>query len=957
MTDTSSRVAGVRKLEKHLFSAENLQFERALNSAFDRIGFTEAHVAGRIGSTRSEKQKALKDSVWGMMEFDEGAMKLIDSPLLQRLRRIKQLGFSYLTYPSAEHSRFPHSIGMAHVVGKFIAAIDRQRDKVEMEAHLEGFKRFEDLQPLRPQELIHAALLHDIGHLPFSHAAESAIEGSKDRFRFGGFSDEDFTFRAANFLKARVSLSETISIAIVLSPRFRRYYEKYIDKKADDEAVHRIACLIAGQRVQDNCGNIQGIISSSSVDADKIDYVNRDAAACGIPVGVDVSRVFLGSSLIGIDATKAKKLAFSPKDRLVFALNASGWDTYDEIIRARSTLYQRVYLHSFTRTAEAIFARALKLNTGSGDSQIDDAIGIWSLSDNALLDELARSTDGEVATLGASLRDRQMPKKACALSTNLLKSLVHVQGIFPKIFDGPENVNAFSTLRKQIADPFRRKFTQKNEEAVDSVHFENSVIYEANEIYKALQAVGFSDLPTMPLSNVVLIDIAGLDHKKSDAPVFQHGELLSSELLTNVRGVSDASDHFRQIGYVMAPQEWREIVSLAARTIIYKKSLDTPNSLFENKIAETGSAEEAERRFGPLQVKPLTILDIDGLHRRTGTDRKRMKRIMSELETASYFDSFPALAIKTDESDVALLSKKFEKFDGEGGWSINSETVAAFIDQFPPGLREDLREALATGDFIPRDTAVKLIAEQLREIASTVKNVIVVPLSTSSGGAIVAGLRSLLKTDKSISVVSTLREAVADPGKSTLIVFADDNAASGTQAAAQLWAYSGRPRDSWPGDLRSEKGLVEKPSAEEMAALKSIDFKIVVAYGHPQANVKLTAACQELGFTGFDGIVPAMEIGKKINWSVGLKEYLSNIGAKLVAFDLWQKDLGDLNKAEVERCEQNAFGYGNIGGLTILQNTVPTSTATAFWMPGIVDGRPWTPLAIRQGRLSGLTLA
>ena len=224
-----------------------------------------------------------------------------------------------------------------------------------------SYATMEALAPLRPEELTHAALLHDAGHLPFSHASESALDADPGKFTFAGKQQSEFQGFVERDLGKAVSLSETLSIFIVLSPRFSRFYNGHIALRGvDQDAVLRIACLIAGQRPVPHCRNIQHLISSSAVDADKIDYVSRDAQACGIPVGVDVSRVYLGSSMLKLNARTSEKLGYYDEESLVFALNASGWDTFDEITRSRSTLYQRVYLHPVTRTAEALFARALR---------------------------------------------------------------------------------------------------------------------------------------------------------------------------------------------------------------------------------------------------------------------------------------------------------------------------------------------------------------------------------------------------------------------------------------------------------------------------------------------------------------------------------------------------------------------------------------------------------------------
>jgi deoxynucleoside triphosphate triphosphohydrolase SAMHD1 len=943
-----SSVNGAVRLQRELYK-DGDSFGKAVDKVFDRIGFTDSYVdvcVKRVALSGA-KRKALKDAVWGMMEFDEGAMRLIDSPILQRLRRIKQLGFSYLTYPSAEHSRFPHSVGMAHVVTRFLDAIDRRTGNIEMQAeYLDGYKHLKDLQPLNGDELVHAALLHDIGHLPFSHAAETAIVSAPTHFVFGGLEFEEFIDKIDYELKAKVSLSEAISIALILSPRFERFYNDYVcyGSSRDNAAIARIVCMIAGRRMHPKCGNIQGLISSSSVDADKIDYVNRDAAACGIPVGVDVSRVFLGSALLGIKPEKAKELRFGGNDTFIFALNASGWDTYDEIIRARSMLYQRVYLHSFTRTAEAVFARALRLNA----EQLKDAFDIWALTDDAVLDAMVTSPIDEVSSLASSLRDRQMPKKACALGTALVETIAPVANIFPQVFRGPDRIATYRSFVDQIAEPFRQRFTRDLTNQIDSLQFENDVIDEANRIRDLLLKARTKHVPVGPLSHVALITIAGLDHKNSDAPVFQHGEVLSSGQLTNVRGVSDASDHFRQIGYVMAPFEWREIVSVATRAVLYRLSLNFDPTKFS--IDDRPESDKFE-----FLVRRLTVLEMDGIHRRTGLDRAALSLIMDDLAAANYFDEFPTLAKKTDLDAVDDAIPAIEKFAGEKGWSVDRKTIRAFVDQFPPGLRNDLISAMKAGRFVDRDQVVEMLVPKFEELSKSANKILVVPLSPSSGSPLISPLRQRFKKSNNIEFMSSLSAALKVDGIKT-IVFVDDNCVSGTQAAAQLYSYRSSDRNTWPERMRSEAGLHASLSNEEFSSFAATDFSILVAFGHSKAAETLKESAIALDLHGFQEVFYVSEISQSPSWSERLRSYLIAVGKQLNAYDRWGKSFNDLEASDQITCEEHAFGFGGIGGLTFFQNSVPTSTVTAFWMPGVVDGRPWVPLAIRQGRVSKLLL-
>ncbi|MDP3564592.1 MAG: HD domain-containing protein, partial [Methanoregula sp.] len=100
--------------------------------------------------------KIIKDPVHGYVEVEEFALRLLDSSVLQRLRYIKQLGFSFLVYPGANHTRFEHSLGtmfLADVACRRFGLPDDERTLVTA-----------------------AALLHDIGHGPFSHASEPLME-------------------------------------------------------------------------------------------------------------------------------------------------------------------------------------------------------------------------------------------------------------------------------------------------------------------------------------------------------------------------------------------------------------------------------------------------------------------------------------------------------------------------------------------------------------------------------------------------------------------------------------------------------------------------------------------------------------------------------------------------------------------------------------------------------------
>jgi len=116
--------------------------------------------------------KAFRDPIHNIILFDKNSekilLKLIDTREFQRLRHIKQLGLSSFTYPGAEHSRFTHSLGVTHLMKRFLDKIISLKGDIDQ-------KYIEDLSDNRILAET-AALLHDIGHGPFSHALEKTIQ-------------------------------------------------------------------------------------------------------------------------------------------------------------------------------------------------------------------------------------------------------------------------------------------------------------------------------------------------------------------------------------------------------------------------------------------------------------------------------------------------------------------------------------------------------------------------------------------------------------------------------------------------------------------------------------------------------------------------------------------------------------------------------------------------------------
>lgn len=252
--------------------------------------------------------KVFRDPVHNIISFDKVDEKLlldlINSKEMQRLRRIRQLGLSYITYPGAEHSRFVHSLGVAYLVKRIIGQLNITRDEQEQEW----------LRNINENKMLAlcAALLHDVGHGPFSHAIEKTT----------GIDHEDWTILIIN--------SELTEIHSIL--------ESYRSGFA-----HEVAEVIA--RIHPSNAVVK--LLSSQLDADRIDYLLRDSMMTGAGYGRFDCEWLINVMTIG---------AVRNEPEVGLQLD-KGLSIAEDFVMARYYMYQNVYFHKATRSAELIVSK------------------------------------------------------------------------------------------------------------------------------------------------------------------------------------------------------------------------------------------------------------------------------------------------------------------------------------------------------------------------------------------------------------------------------------------------------------------------------------------------------------------------------------------------------------------------------------------------------------------------
>ena len=259
------------------------------------------------------------DAVHGLIPFTgehEKLQKILDTRAFQRLRRINQLGFSDFVYPGATHTRFAHSVGV----------FKNARDMLKIAKKHLGDAYDED----REEMIMLAALLHDVGHGPFSHAFEGAIKN----------------------IDSNAPRHEAWSARIVCE-------DKGIGG-ALSEIREGIGEEIANLLNQDSGTDLYGEIVSSQFDADRMDYLQRDARATGIDIGNFEREWLLDCLRIHNDANKPK-----------WVVASKGRQAVEAYLLARVQLQESIYFHPTRRGFDIIFQRLVKsLNTAlkNGDT-------------------------------------------------------------------------------------------------------------------------------------------------------------------------------------------------------------------------------------------------------------------------------------------------------------------------------------------------------------------------------------------------------------------------------------------------------------------------------------------------------------------------------------------------------------------------------------------------------------
>jgi uncharacterized protein len=306
--------------------------------------------------TDDKELEVIRDPLWDNIRLDRPALLALDTSAVQRLRYVRQVGHAFLVYPGATHTRFEHALGAYHLTRRALASLEERGELARVPA--------EECLAVRL-----AALLHDIGHYPFSHALEEA-----------GFPSH-----------------ETLGVAKL----HRGELGERLIEIGGAAFGRTIGALIMGS----SPSALQGLISGS-LDLDKIDYLSRDARMCGVPYGtVDVDRLLATLTLVEVS-----------RGRYEVGVLEKGVSALESLLFAKYQMYRNVYWHHAVRSATCMFKRAVRGAVSRGRITV---AAIAEATDDGLMEQLI-TRDGNA--LAAAIRARRLHKRALDLPASDIPS-------------------------------------------------------------------------------------------------------------------------------------------------------------------------------------------------------------------------------------------------------------------------------------------------------------------------------------------------------------------------------------------------------------------------------------------------------------------------------------------------------------------------------------------------------
>ncbi len=882
----------------------------------------------------SKESKEFHDAVWGTIEINPGEILIIDSPLLQRLRRIRHLGLVNTLFCGADYSRFSHTIGVLFITERITNKISREIKKVRSDDVLFVDNRLSIKQLLRL-----AAIFHDVGHLFCSHASERYYEGP--------FFSRHEEIEKINVLLMKklglpkVSLSEILSILIIRSTSVKKLLLKsscLLDNVSCsqlnqvDIIIEYISCFILGLPKCINSLPFSQVISGP-IDADKCDYLARDSHTTGVPVAVDIYRLIQKIRVIKkvprefAGAWTDKKDCMEEECFLMGVLY-SAVSTIEQILISRALLYENIYFHQKVLTAEEMLRYAIKLLDNSGCAAFNDFEHMFKITDEDIfnphlcfiLDNCYKG-DGEkdetwdyALSILKKIYDRNLYKRSMAIShDNLIDN---------------NSYNKNEERMDLIKDIFEMPIIDKHDE------LKTFIEREVFNLYNIL-----SDMLQMPENTELLLvpyPEQTIDYTRINLPIAigsdskDYNELFQGENWMHSRAIR------KKTHYIVTPIEDLMLAYIATEKVLFQRygiHLDKKNYF-------------------------LTKIDMNAFNtlKENISSRKYYSDCYQLAPTTIVYDS-------ADRSKLNKLDRSWRGYQGPLGYKIsNTEQIVSFIKQF-------LVLELNDSDFrVLVDGLLKILDEVVMVDRGKIVNIlngIIKKNYHDKDNILISNIGNYQDSSSRLSYyindvndyfninlkVQNIKDILKEDLHNKKILFIEDACYSGSQIVSIFQEMMGIPIEQ----RFTKEQHVDELSSTEKEILRNSNILISFFYFNPNILDKLNEELSKLELSNitinYENTFPVKlfddsNIGNVFRDTQQrdiVKESLSVIGEKLLLDNKFINGKFKDNWTE-ERIKESRLGYNDAQQLVVLEWNTPTYTLTPLWLKGKIDNMLWHPL-------------
>ena len=877
---------------------------------------------------KNPTRKEINDPLWGTIGLTGVEVALLDSPLLQRLRLIRQLGVVHWVYPGALHTRFEHSLGVLRQAQYLCEAINNLGTQ-------------HGLRDLITPSKIHlvrlAALIHDTGHAAFSHVSEHSIDTIEEL--------RSIPSEFARIHKAESrSLSEIFAYFIATSPAMKKlitvlidHDNSYISLNANrqqnvEDIIAKLSRSIIGRSIDDRLPLLHEIISGP-FDADKLDYFVRDAKSAGTPSLLDISRLTQKIAIRQFESEKlpgttGKDINVTGQQHVLVGIKWSGISILDELHLSRVLLYSKIYRHPKVIAIEQMVRAALLLLLKASSAR-DILNLIYKNNDDAML---AMHISALASALNVDLERASDDQVQCLTKAQEIFEHIRMRRLFTK---------TFQLQRTYPGDPIQGQDNQRTgliefreivDQPEDREAFRQRLIAE---VRKVIASAGMPVRSAIDLEGSIMIQPIG---KTPGGTQIGRAWLLPvsadpiefRNYLVNRTGWADGYLSDQPAGYVFSDQDIADATFVALERLLR----------VEHDIRLSASALEASKR-----------------------DAQSIATLKRKLSDAGYFEDAPFDIRPSPErlghADIArsieLFTPKFEAYQApilaaDAVRPIARDTIRLWLHQFSSD--DDIECASKIIDSVRmierRDTVSALRSFLIQNPAF--RDGIVVPFGSARDSSAIQTYFAGDLAGSEVSQCVSLEEASHTHNGKPLI-FIDDFVGSGGQSRDILAAGFGR------SDLRADLGETRNLFTHDIKHLlesAKIGFVFTAGWDDGLEEIKRTTTALGLSATIYRLIdedqIPFVDKVLSTMPEQQVEAFISkcrDIGFGLLESGSRTKE-GESPEDRKRRLSGRVLGYGNRGMLLASPFNVPTQTFTPLWANGMYKSAVWTPLLPRR---------